>query len=462
MALSPQSEPRRRPLHHRLVAPFAEFARTGALGGVALLIATAIALVWANSPWSHTYHEVWERTISVGWSQAPLTMSLHDWINDALMVVFFLVVGLEIKRELLVGELAQPRQAALPIAGALGGMVMPALIYTTFNFGGPGSHGWGVPMATDIAFALGVLALLGPRVPLGLKVFLAALAIVDDLGAVLVIAVFYTSTLHIAALVGAAVVLAVLIGLNRARVMVLWPYLTVGVVLWYLVLQSGVHATISGVLLALTIPAFATMTSSEYSARNLELMAEFDQAESGDGRVITSKVQQEAMFGLDLAASQANAPLLRLEHSLHGVVSYGLMPIFALANAGVTLGAAAQAMHNPVTWGVILGLLVGKITGISLFSWGSVRMGIAALPAGVTWRHLRGAAMLGGVGFTMALFFAGLAYGDAALNDDAKIGILFASTVSGAVGYAMLRRAALTAGGRRAADEQGRVEPAIE
>ena len=426
-------------MRRRLVAPFAEFARTGALGGLALLVATAIALTWANSAWSQSYHAVWERTISIGWSDAPLTMTLHQWINDALMVVFFLVVGLEIKRELLVGELASRRQAMLPIAAAFGGMVVPALIYTALNYGTAGSRGWGVPMATDIAFALGVLALLGPRVPLGLKVFLTALAIADDLGAVVVIAVFYTSTLKFAMLSAAALALAILVAINRAKVMDLWPYLVVGVFLWYFVLQSGVHATIAGVVLALTIPAFATMTSEEFSSRTRGIMDDFDRAALGDSRIIANPAQRDAMFALDIAASRANAPLVRLEHVLHGVVSYGLMPIFALANAGVTLGATGNALRGTVAWGVILGLFAGKLVGITLFSWGSLRLGLAVLPVGVTWPHLRGAAMLAGVGFTMSIFIAGLAYDGPALNEEAKIGILIASTASGIVGYLMLR-----------------------
>ncbi|MCC6317379.1 MAG: Na+/H+ antiporter NhaA [Gemmatimonadaceae bacterium] len=440
MSQPPPRASARTALRARLVAPFAEFARTGALGGIALMATTIVALVWANSPWAATYHQLWEVQLAIGPADSPMRMSLHHWINDGLMAVFFLVVGLEIKRELLVGELASPRQAALPIAGALGGMIVPALLYTALNAGGPGAHGWGVPMATDIAFALGIMTILGPRVPVGLKVFLTALAIVDDLGAVLVIALFYTSALNGAALAGAGLTFAVLVALNRARVMAIWPYLAFGVVLWYFVLQSGVHATIAGVLLAMTVPAFATMGSSAFSAQARSLLDDFDRHETGDGRVITNRGQQDAMFALDLAASRANAPLLRIEHALNSVVSYGLMPLFALANAGVTLGAVGQALRTPVTWGVILGLFIGKVVGISVFAWIGTRLRLAALPAGVTWRHMRGAAMVGGIGFTMSLFIAGLAYDSADLNEDAKIGILIASTLSGVAGYLMLRR----------------------
>ena len=442
-------------LGRRFVLPFQEFAQTGALGGVALLAATVVALAWANSPWAAGYHGLWERQVAVGWNDAPLTLSLRHWVNDGLMAAFFLLVGLEIKREFLVGELASRRQAVLPIAGALGGMLVPALLYTALNAGTGGSRGWGVPMATDIAFALGILALLGNRVPVGLKVFLAALAIVDDLGAVLVIALFYSSHLDPGALLGAGAVLLVLLALNRGRVMVLWPYLLLGVVLWYLVLRSGIHSTVAGVVLALAIPSVGRLDAFQFSARARELLGAFDEAESGDGLVITSPGQRDALFALDAAASRANAPLLRLEHALHGPVAWGVMPLFALANAGITLGAIGDGMRSPVAWGVILGLLVGKFSGIGLASWAAVRLGLAALPAGVGWRHLRGAALLGGVGFTMSLFIAGLAFPDAALDEQAKAGILVASTASGILGFLLLRRIPEGAGGADAPPDAG-------
>ncbi|MGQ0648523.1 MAG: Na+/H+ antiporter NhaA [Gemmatimonadaceae bacterium] len=422
------------------MAPFQEFASTGALGGVALLITTVIALVWANSPAADSYQALWERRVSLGWAEAPFSLSLHHWINDGLMAVFFLLVGLEIKRELLVGELAAPRLAALPIAAAVGGMLVPAGLYAALNAGTPAVRGWGIPMATDIAFALGVLALLGPRVPVGLKVFLAALAIVDDLGAVLVIALFYTSNLDVTALLGAAASLGILVTLNRRRVTALGPYLLVGIALWALVLRSGIHATIAGVLLALTIPSGTRLDARQFSVRSRSILDDFDRAETGDGRVITSRGQQEALYALDLAASQANVPLLRLEHALHGLVAYAIMPLFALANAGVSLGGAGGALRSPVTWGIILGLLVGKFAGISLFSWSAVRLGLATLPGGTTWRHLRGVALLGGIGFTMSLFIAGLGLHDPQLQEQAKFGILFASTGAGVAGFVILRR----------------------
>jgi NhaA family Na+:H+ antiporter len=420
--------------------PFQQFVETGSIGGIILLATTAVALVWANSPWAESYEHFWEQKLVIGPAGRALELSLHHWINDALMAVFFLLVGLEIKRELMVGELASPRQAALPIMGALGGMLVPALLYTILNGGGPGSPGWGIPMATDIAFALGIITLLGPRVPLGLKVFLTALAIVDDLGAVIVIAIFYTADLNVTAMLAAGAALIVLLAFNRLRVYKLFPYLLVGTILWYFVLQSGIHATIAGVVLALTIPAATRINAPEFSARVRGLLDEFDRVETGAGNVITNRGQQEALAAMDQAASDVNAPLLRLEHMLNRPVSFFIMPLFALSNAGVALGSVGEALATPIAIGIILGLVLGKVIGISAFSWLSVRMGWAALPQGANWATLVATAMLGGIGFTMSLFIAGLAFSDPVLLDEAKIGILTASTVAGVLGYIALGR----------------------
>ncbi len=430
----------RRRLVARVLRPFQEFARVGSLGGIVLLITTAVALAWSNSPWSDAYFHLWETELVLGSSAAPLSLTLHEWINDALMAVFFLLVGLEIKREILVGELANARQAALPIVAAVGGMVVPALCYVALNRGGPAMAGWGIPMATDIAFALGILALLGPRVPLGLKVFLAALAIVDDLGAVLVIAFFYTGSIAWGALAGAAACVVLLAVLNVRRICALTPYLLIGIVLWYCFLLSGIHATIAGVLLAMTIPTSSRINAEEFSARARALVDEFDRTETGDLLVITSKGQQEALHGLDVAVSAVNAPLLKLEHALNALVSFGIMPLFALSNAGVRLDGAAAALATPASLGIMLGLVLGKMAGITGFSALAVRLGIASLPAGVSWRMVNGAAWLGGIGFTMSLFIAGLAFDDAALLAAAKIGVLTSSVVAGTVGYLLLRR----------------------
>ena len=450
-ALAPLDSP---PLIERVLGPFQRFFSTSAAGGLVLLACTAVALAWANSPWAAGYHHLWEAQVTVGAPGFGLTLSLHHWVNDALMAVFFFLVGLEIKREVLVGELASLRSAALPVAAALGGMVAPALLYTAVNAGGPGAAGWGIPMATDIAFALGILALLGDRVPSGLRVFLAALAIADDLGAVLVIAFFYTAQLDWAALGGAALVFGALLALNRAGARRPLTYALLGVVLWLFVLASGVHATIAGVLLALTIPARTRINEDEFLARAEASLADFRTADEPGTTVLTNHGHQAALQAMETACDAAQAPLQRMEHALHGVVAFLVMPVFALANAGVPLGGGVgAAARSPVALGVVLGLALGKPLGITLASWLAVRAGAADLPAGVTWRHVHGAGWLGGIGFTMSLFVAGLAFADPRVLDTAKLGVLGASVVAGLVGYSLLR-----AGGR--ATDAASISPA--
>ena len=440
------------PLVDRLLAPFRQFAATASAGGIVLLAATAIALVWANSPWSESYHHLWETPITLGVANWTVRATLHHIINDALMVVFFFLVGLEIKREILAGELASVRRAALPMIGALGGMVVPAALYAMVNAGGPGASGWGVPMATDIAFALGVLALLGDRVPIGLKVFLAALAIVDDIGAVLVIAVFYSGGVAWGALATAAAIVMLSAGANRAGVRRPGAYAALGLALWAAVLMSGVHATVAGVLLAMTIPVRTRLNETTFLANARQALEDFDAAAVVTAvdpavTVLSNVDHHTAIEELETLADQAQPPLIRMEHALHGPVAYGIMPLFALANAGVSLGAAEMrdALASPVTLGVILGLLVGKPLGITGFSWLAVRFGFAALPDGVSWRTLAGAGVLGGIGFTMALFIASLAFGEAALLEAAKFGVLAASAVAGVAGWLLLRRPATVA-----------------
>jgi len=381
-----------------VLAPFERFAQPERLGSVLLLAAMIVAILWANSPWRGAYFGLWEAKLTVG----SLAMSLQHWINDALMVVFFLLVGLEIKRELLIGELSTAKQASLPLIAALGGMLVPALLYVSLNTGQETLRGWGIPMATDIAFALGVLQLMGPRCPIGLKVFLTALAIIDDLGAIGVIALFYTDSLAGPALLLSLAVLLALVVLNRLRVRWLAPYLVLGAMLWFAVLRSGIHATIAGVLLALTIPA-GTRTAAA-----------------------TGEEQQ--------------SPLIRLERSLASVVPYVILPLFALANAGVDIAGARAPWASRVGLGVFLGLFLGKPIGITLFSWIAVKRGWAVLPSGVGWKSLHGAAWLGGIGFTMALFIASLAFEGAPRLDEAKLSVLFASAFAAIVGrYLVLR-----------------------
>ena len=424
----------------RILSPFQRFAATESSGGIVLILCTVAALVLANSPWAEAFHRLWTTELGVSAGGFRLAYSLHHWINDGLMAVFFFLVGLEIKREFMIGELASPRRAALPIAAALGGMVVPALIYTALNAGGPGAAGWGIPMATDIAFALGVLALLGPRVPLGLKVFLAALAIVDDLGAVLVIALFYTAGISWAALGVAALFLAAMAAANRLGVRQPWVYLVLGIGLWLAFLYSGVHATVAGVLAAITIPARTRIDTGEFLVRGRALMDEFDRAGTEGEDVLTSQPQQAVIQAMESACEGAQAPLQRIEHDLQGWVAFGIVPLFALANAGVHLPADfAGALAHPVTLGVILGLVLGKPIGITLFAWLAVRAGVASLPEGVAWRALHGVSWLGGIGFTMSLFIANLAFPGGAMVDEAKVGILSASILAGGVGWLLLR-----------------------
>lgn len=431
------------PLIDRILEPFAQFAHTASAGGIVLLVCTAIALLWANSPWAASYHHFWELEIAFGAGPFAFRSTLHHLINDGLMVIFFFLVGLEIKREVLIGELASLRRAALPAAAALGGMLVPAALYAVWNLGGPGSAGWGIPMATDIAFALGVLALLGNRVPTGLKVFLAALAIVDDIGAVLVIAIFYTEQVSWTALAAAGAFLLLAVAANAAGVRRPWAYSLIGVCLWGAVLASGVHATVAGVLLAMAIPSRTRINEDEFLARARQSVEAFERGCGPGTNVLTNQAQQEALLTLEALCEQAQAPLQTVERKLHGIVAFGIMPIFALANAGVHLGGEGQAMSlaNPVTLGIIFGLVLGKPLGITLFSWLAVRGGVAELPRGVTWRLIHGVSWLAGIGFTMSLFVAGLAFPVApALLDAAKIGILAASLVAGLLGWFLLWR----------------------
>jgi Na+:H+ antiporter, NhaA family len=416
---------------------FQRFFRTETVGGLVLLGAGVAALVIANSPLAETYNHVSEIPLTLGIVDHQLSLTLHAWINDGLMAVFFFLVGLEIKRELLAGELSSVRQATLPIACAIGGMIVPAAIYLIFNFRGTGSHGWGIPVATDIAFALGALNLIAPRAPIGAKVLVTALAIVDDMGAVLIIAIFYSEAIVWSALGGAAVALLVLIGLNLMGVRRLWPYLLVGVPLWYFVHESGVHATIAGVALAFTIPTHTRINAAEFSREARSLLDRFDRKETGDFRVLTSTGQQEILFALERASEGVAAPILRLEHALHNFSAFVVMPLFAFANAGVKIDLSTQ--HAEIGMGILAGLILGKPVGIVTAAFIAVKTGIAKLPRAVNWKSLMGYACLAGIGFTMSLFIAMLAFADTALVDAAKRGIIVGSLCAGVAGAVLLR-----------------------
>ena len=426
----------------KLTYPIQEFLHQEASGGILLIIATVIALAWANSPFVDSYHHLWNTYLSIDVGGLGLKYSLHHWINDGLMVIFFFVVGLEIKRELLVGELSSAKKAALPIAAALGGMIFPALIYTIFNLGSEGAPGWGIPMATDIAFVVGILALLGKKVPLALKIFILALAIVDDLGAVLVIAIFYTSNISFTSLLIAAGFIVLLIAMNRMGVRNLLIYTLVGVGLWLAFLKSGVHATVAGVLLAFTIPVSSRINTNKFKNETEILLVEFDNAGEPGNDVLTNSERLSIVDQIENNCEKILTPLQRFEHGLHPWVAFFIMPVFALANAGVTIGSGiVSAVSNPISMGIISGLFIGKQIGIFSFSYFAVKLKLASMPEGVSWKKIYAAAILAGIGFTMSLFIANLAFKFPELLDIAKVGILSGSLLSGIVGFIILKSA---------------------
>jgi len=425
-----------------LTYPIQEFLHQQASGGILLIIATVIALVWANSPFSESYHHLWHTYVKVDVGGVGLNYSLHHWINDGLMVIFFFVVGLEIKRELLVGELSSVKKAALPIAAALGGMIFPALIYTVFNLGSESASGWGIPMATDIAFVVGILALLGNRVPLALKIFILALAIVDDLGAVLVIAIFYTSNISLTSLMIAGGLIVLLIAMNRLGVRNLLVYTFVGIALWLAFLKSGVHATVAGVLLAFTIPVSSRINTMKFKKETESLIKEFDNAGEHGEDVLTNSERLSIVDQIENNCEKILTPLQRFEHGLHPWVSFFIMPVFALANAGVAVSdELGSALTHPVSIGIVLGLFLGKQIGIFSFSYLAVKLKLASEPEGVSWKKIYAASVLAGIGFTMSLFIANLAFNSPELLNISKVGILAGSLLSGIVGFIILKSA---------------------
>lgn len=440
-AAEPAPPPAPPPLR-RLVAPIQRFIQDQAESGVLLLPAALLALLLANSALAPYYEALLHLPIGISVGPYALNLSVEHWINDGLMAVFFLLVGLEIKREVLMGELADRRAALLPVVAACGGALLPALIYFALNASGPGQAGWGIPMATDIAFTLGCLALLGDRVPFALKVFVTAVAIVDDLIAVLVIALFYSGTLNWTAVAVAALVLGLMFGANRLGVRRLWLYLSLGVLVWLAVFESGVHASIAGVLVALTVPAYGRRDPQDFVAEAGDLLAAYDVAEADDSPARAGARDQAVLLALEEASDEAASPLQLLEHALERPVNLVIMPVFALANAGVHLTAGTLGGEgNWVALGVFLALVLGKPIGLVGASWLAVRAAGAQLPAGTTWRHMVGAGILAGIGFTMSIFIANMAFeAEPALLNAAKLGILVASTVAGVAGLGWLRR----------------------
>jgi len=418
--------------------PIIKFLKLQASGGIVLMATALIALVWANSAWADSYNHLWEKEVAITVGGHGLSMHLLHWINDALMAIFFFVVGLEIKREIRVGELSTMSKASLPIMAALGGMLVPAFIYILINMNGEGMRGWGIPMATDIAFALGVLALLGKRVPLSLKIFLTALAIIDDIGAVLVIAMFYTAELHTGGLVAMAVITLILFAMNRIGVRNPIGYLIPAVCLWFAVHESGLHATIAGVIVAFMVPARAVIDSKIFLDSSRELLDDFEKLGVSDKVEVATEKQLGVIHSLHMYMEYLESPLQRLEHAHHYAVTFLIVPIFALANAGVVIDLRADFLTHGITLGVFLGLLVGKQLGIFLFSWLAVRFGISKKPDDVSWLQIYGVGWLAGIGFTMSLFVTGLAFEDPLFIKMSKVGILFASLLAGLIGYLIL------------------------
>ncbi len=421
----------------QLVSPFEDFLKRSTSQGIVLIAVTILAILLANSPLVEPYQQLLHIPLGFSVGGFELKETLLHWINDGLMAIFFLLIGLEIKREVLVGELSNIRAALLPIAAAAGGAVVPALIYIVINLQSGDIQGWGIPMATDIAFALGILALLGSRVPLGLKVFVTATAIIDDLIAVLVIAFFYSGGINLTALAIGFGILGVLVIANMVGVRSLAVYLGLGILVWFAFLESGVHATIAGVLVALTIPSRSRIDSTRFWNRISALLERVEKRDPD----FKDDVENAALIELEHAAEQVQAPLQRLEHALHGISAFIIMPIFAFANAGVVVSLGKLSGNLlPVSIGIVVALVVGKPIGILSAAWLMQRAQIASLPKEVTWSQMIGAACLGGIGFTMSLFIASLAFTDSATIDAAKIGILVASVLAGVLGYVLIRR----------------------
>ncbi len=421
----------------RVTRPFQTFLKHKLAGAGLLLLFTVIALLWANSSYQESYYDLLHTYATIGIGDFELSKSLGHWINDGLMGVFFFVVGLEIKREFLAGELANPRTAALPIFGAVGGMLVPALVYFAINPDGEGSLGWGIPMATDIAFALGILALF--PVSISLKIFLTALAIVDDIGAILVVAIFYTDDIALQSLVLGGFFLLVSIGANIAGVRNPVLYFLIGFIVWVAFLQSGVHATLAAVLMAFTIPARTRIDGNQFAEQTEALLGRLRETGLPRGNVLLTNEQHSIVHSMEQVTEKATAPLQELEHALMPFVTFMIMPIFALANAGVVIaGDFSAVIANSVALGVIGGLVIGKPLGIFFFAWLAVKLKVAELPEGMTFTQIAAVGMLAGVGFTMALFISTLAWDDQALIEVAKTGVLVGSLISALMGSLLL------------------------
>jgi len=425
-----------------IVNPLQKFINNSTTSGIVLFSSALIAIIISNSPWSTQFHDLWEIEFSIGFDGHFITKNLHHWINDGLMAVFFFVVGLELKREIVGGELKNPRNAILPITAAIGGMIFPAIIYLAFNPTGETSDGWGIPMATDIAFALGVLYLLGNKVPLSLKIFLTALAIVDDIGAVLVIAFFYTSDISFISLATGAIFLLILIVSNLIGVRNTVYYAIIGIGgLWLAFLMSGVHATIAAVLAAMTIPADVKISEKMYVEKMNTLINKFKKEKPNKSTTVTNH-QLHIIEDMRMYSKEALTPLQRLEHIMHPFVAFLIMPIFAFSNAGVSLsGDVLSQISSTVFFGVFFGLIIGKLIGVFGVVFILLKLKWVNLPEGMNKLHLLGVGFLASIGFTMSLFIGGLAFVDKIYIAEAKMGVLFASILASIAGYYIIKLA---------------------
>lgn len=431
----------------RLIAfetPLKAFLRITSNGGLLLMFTALIAVLWANSPWQDWYTWFFEKLhLKLSLNDWQLDMHMLHWINDGLMAIFFFMVGLEIKREILAGELNNIRMASLPLIAAVGGMLVPMLVFKSFGLEGEAGQGWGIPMATDIAFSIGILSMLGNRVPLSLKVFLTALAIVDDLGAVIVIAVFYTTQINWLFLGVAFGIVGLLALFNILNVRYLWIYIVLGVVVWWLFLNSGVHATIAGVLVALTIPINPSMDSGRFMVAIKGMVNKFKHHEI-DGAMLSHE-QIDSISHINTLVREVQSPLQFVEHSLHRFVNYFVLPLFALSNAGIIFyyfdnPEAQSASFSMLSLALAVSLVLGKLIGIFLFAWAGVRLKIAKRPQGASWKAVAGVALLGGIGFTMSLFIGSLAYTSPSILTEAKVGIFVGSIIAGVAGYMILNK----------------------
>ena len=427
-------------LIEEIPTPFTRYVNIEATSGIILLFCAIGALLIANSGWGHYYHDILETHLIIGFGDFALDKPLHIWINDGLMAIFFFYVGLEIKHEIKVGELSDMRQAALPFFAAIGGMVVPAGFFLLLHGNQPGIDGWGVPMATDIAFSLGMLMLLGDRVPTSLKIFLTAFAIVDDIGAILVIALFYSSDIQANALLIAGGFYLLLVLFNALSVRKAWAYTFVGIIIWYFFLKSGVHPTVAGILVALVIPSNTRIRMTDFVRTTQRSLNHFLDAKRNATAQFLAKEQLVAVSDIEDYSDKVQPPLQKLENDLHPYNAFLIMPIFALANAGVTLNTGSDiSLFTPLSTNILLGLVVGKVAGIFLFTWLSVKLGFADLPEGTRWIHFVGLGFLGGIGFTMSLFIANLAFGGQPEQIvPAKLGILLGSAISGIAGLTIL------------------------